>query len=227
MSHNCVQEYPSYYTVIPSYIRYHPKLSYFEIVLYSEIVALSNKYGYSFASNSYFAKVFNKSTKTISRSINKMIQLKLLRVEIDKEGGNKRKLYISLYENNDILYKLNESTMDKNVNTPIDKNVNNTLDKNVEYPIDKNVQHNIIKEPSIIKNNNINNNMSIPAKSCHNTPFNYQPLNPFFRKRNYKIMNSKKNSKKDVQVEWLDKYVNDMGINLNEDVQVEWLKDYL
>lgn len=230
MSDNSHNEYPSYYTVIPSYIRYNKNLSYFEIVLYSEIVALSNKYGYSFASNTYFAKVFNKSTKTISRSINKMIKLNLLRVEIDKEGGNRRNLYISLHENNNILYEIAEGTMDKNVNTPIDNNVNTPIDNSVNSPIDKNVQHNIIKEPSIIKDNNINTNMSIPARSCHNTSSFNQPLNPFFKKRTQSKTTNKKSkqfSKDDVQVEWLNKYISETKINVNGDVQVEWLQNYL
>jgi hypothetical protein len=222
MSRESITEYPSYYTIIPSYIRYNKNLSYFEMILYSEIVALSNKFGFSFASNSYFAKVFNKSSKSISRSINKMVELKLLRAEIDKEGGNTRKLYINLYENNDLLmeetkHNQKEDPIDKNVHTSIDKNVHTPMDKSVNTPMDKNVHHNIIKETNIIKDNNINNNMSIRAGS-NNTHVKQQPLNPFFKKRTKAHMNKEKiNSKQktDVRIDWLQDYMDELNITPN------------
>lgn len=37
-----------------------------EIIMYGELTALSNKYGYSYASNNYFAELYNVHKKTVS-----------------------------------------------------------------------------------------------------------------------------------------------------------------
>jgi len=207
------KQYPSYYTVIPSYIRYNKNLSYFEIVLYSEITALSNAYGYTFASNSYFARVFDTSTRTISRSISKMANLNLIKIEIDPKNSNLRKIFITLYETNEILYQCmedgintqDEDSVDKNVYTPIDKNVHTPIDKCDDTPIDKNVQHNNIKENNNIKVNIMNDNMSINPPGINNTQDKTNVLNPFFKKKNRK--QKANNYKPDIKPDWLDDYL--------------------
>lgn len=204
--------YPSYYTVIPSYIRYNRNLSYFEIVLYSEIVALSNAYGYTFASNSYFAKCFNTSIRTISRSISKMNELGLIRVEIDSDNANTRKIYINLFENNSILYEINQEEskskgIDKNVHTPIENNVQPPIDKNAHTAIDNNVYHNNINKSNIIKDNNIKDNMSIKSSGLNNNLSSQTEINPFFKKRNSK--SNKKNTRPDIVIPWLVEFLNE------------------
>ncbi len=238
--------YPSYYTVIPSYIRYNKKLSYFEIILYSEIVALANKYGFTWASNNYFAKVFDTSNRTISRSINKMTDLQLIRVEIDKEGGNRRKIYINLFENNNILYEeeqqevdhntneksLSESNtpIDKNVHTPIDNSVDTPIDNSVHTPIDKNVYHNNTREFNTTRTNIKSINSSSSPSERSNIVSSNPPLNPFYKNKTKKYNKKpkyKKQTKTDVDVPWLDKYLEEMGIESREDVKIDWLQEYL
>jgi len=110
--------YPNYYSIMPAKVRYSKDLSDFEKILYSEITALSNKLGYCYASNSYFGKLYNKAPQTISKSINKMARLGFIRVEIEKENGNQRLIFI-------------DTPINENVNTPINENANhNTTSKN-------------------------------------------------------------------------------------------------
>ena len=112
-------ELPNYYSVIPANVRYCSDLSFFEIVLYSEISALSNALGYCFASNSYFANLYKKAPETISRSITKLEENGFIRSEVEKKNGNKRKLFIT--------------PIDKNINTPIDENIkHNTTSVNTK-----------------------------------------------------------------------------------------------
>ena len=47
-----IEQQANYYAVIPAPVRYNKKLKYPERLLYGEITALSNRYGYCFASNS-------------------------------------------------------------------------------------------------------------------------------------------------------------------------------
>lgn len=65
-------ENPNYYAVIPAKVRYDDRLRANEKLLYGEIVALSNKDGKCWASNSYFAKIYKVGTSTISTWINNL-----------------------------------------------------------------------------------------------------------------------------------------------------------
>ena len=59
----------SYYAVIPATVRYDTNLKPAEKLLYAEITSLSNKYGYCFASNKYFANLYNVDPHTVSQWI--------------------------------------------------------------------------------------------------------------------------------------------------------------
>lgn len=61
------QEQPSYYTNIPAFVRYDDDLlrKPKSILLYGEIVALSNQKGYCWANNSYFSKRLKVSGRMI------------------------------------------------------------------------------------------------------------------------------------------------------------------
>lgn len=65
-----MRDQPNYYSVIPAHIRYDDELKPMEIIMYGEITALANKYGFAYASNSYFAELYNVHKKTVSNWIN-------------------------------------------------------------------------------------------------------------------------------------------------------------
>ena len=58
-----MKEQPNYYSIIPAHIRYDDELKPMEIIMYGEITALANKYGFAYASNSYFAELYNVHKK--------------------------------------------------------------------------------------------------------------------------------------------------------------------
>lgn len=60
-----MNEKPGYYAVLPPDVRYDKQLPQGAKLLYSEITALSNKNGYCWASNDYFAKLYSVSIGTI------------------------------------------------------------------------------------------------------------------------------------------------------------------
>ena len=85
-----MDEKPSYYAIIPAIIRYDNRLSSTEKLLYGEITALSNKLGYCFATNRYFAELYNLTEATISVSISKLATCGYIDVVI--EQNYKRKI---------------------------------------------------------------------------------------------------------------------------------------
>jgi hypothetical protein len=122
------KENPSYYTVIPADVRYDKNLSLLEKLLYAEIIALTNKEGYCWASNQYFARLFDKNDKYISSKINHLAKLGYLKINVDRAGGNSRKIWI-----------------------PIQKNLN-TYSEKAEHPYSEKPEHN---NTSINNTNNI------------------------------------------------------------------------
>jgi len=119
----------SYYAIIPARVRYDDKLTYFEMILYGEIVALSNKLGYCYASNDYFAWLYKKDQRTISRAVNNLSKCGHIVSDIEKSEGNQRRLYIA------VGYQA-PPPIDKNVYTPIDKIVH-TLLLSIDKPQEK------------------------------------------------------------------------------------------
>lgn len=88
-----MNEQPNYYAVIPANVRY-AKINANAKLLYGEITALSNKEGFCFASNSYFASLYQVDISTIKRWIKELKDNDFIYIVIDKENGNNRKIYL-------------------------------------------------------------------------------------------------------------------------------------
>lgn len=65
-------ETPNYYAIIPANVRYDTDLAPNAKLLYGEITALCGKYGYCFATNEYFAKLYSLSIRTITELLKKL-----------------------------------------------------------------------------------------------------------------------------------------------------------
>lgn len=84
------RETPSYYAVIIATVRYDNRLSDSEKLLYGEITALSQINGTCWASNEYFARLYDVSISTISRRISNLkkygyIDVKMIYKDNSKE----------------------------------------------------------------------------------------------------------------------------------------------
>ena len=87
-------ETPNFYAIIPADIRYSKELSMFQKLLYAEITALTQKDWYCWASNSYFAELYDMWETYISKQISDLAKKWFLEVFIDKKAGNKRSIYV-------------------------------------------------------------------------------------------------------------------------------------
>ena len=85
----------SYYCIIPWKLLTDKRISSTTKLLYGEVSALVGKDGYCWASNEHFANILGIKTATrISKLISELRDLNYIYVEIDRDGGNKRRIYI-------------------------------------------------------------------------------------------------------------------------------------
>lgn len=116
-------EKPGYYAILPANVRYDTELSSTAKLLYAEITALSNTFGYCTAKNKYFAELYGIAPRSIQRTLEQLSEKGYIRVERDKTP---RKIFIST------VTKMSRQG-DKNVIVMGDKNVthNNTSINNI------------------------------------------------------------------------------------------------
>ena len=91
------KEQPNYYAIIPATVRYDTNLKYTEKLLYGEITALSNKNGYCYAQNKYFADLYNVTAVSVSRWISHLQQLGYIKTEVIRNENKEivsRNIYI-------------------------------------------------------------------------------------------------------------------------------------
>lgn len=91
-------EKPNYYGILPADVRYDKNLKWAEKVLYSELTALANVKGYCYATNSYFAELYEVHKKTIGHWISHLAELGYIKVEVILKKGSceveERRIYI-------------------------------------------------------------------------------------------------------------------------------------
>ncbi|BDD07459.1 helix-turn-helix domain-containing protein [Aureibacter tunicatorum] len=83
---------PNYYAIIPAQVRYDNNISDKAKLLYGEITSLSNKEGYCYASNKYFANLYDCSESTISRLISQLH--KSNHIDVRLEANTNRKIFL-------------------------------------------------------------------------------------------------------------------------------------
>lgn len=151
----------NYYAIIPANVRYDKTLTANAKLLYGEITALANDKGYCWASNGYFAELYEVSKETISRWISILEKNGYVNTQIIYRDNSKeileRRIYII-----GIPQVVSEKTFVKNddiINTPIDEN-NKTYQQNHQEPTNKIINTPIdenVKENNTLFNNTFNN----------------------------------------------------------------------
>ena len=92
-----MEQQKNYFAVIPASVRYDKRLKPLARLLYGEITALCNEKGYCWASNSYFAELYETTNETISRYISQLKEYGYIKIDYNKAEQNieKRKIYIA------------------------------------------------------------------------------------------------------------------------------------
>lgn len=168
-------EKPNYYSIIPADVRYDNELSSTAKLLYAEITSLSNKDGYCWASNRYFAELYNLSETQISLIIKQLQDRGYVTIEIEKEKGNKRKIWLTPLKENlkTSLRKLKDPSLRKLKDPPAEKMEETRINKG---------ENEIEDTPN---NTSINNHLS--KDKGVDTPFSFN-LIPVSRKSNKEVL---------------------------------------
>ena len=81
-----MKENPNYYAIIPANVRYSD-LKPNAKLMYGEITALSNKYGFCFASNKYFAELYNVNKNTVSSWLSDLKNYGFIVINIERDSN--------------------------------------------------------------------------------------------------------------------------------------------
>lgn len=154
-----MEERPNYYAIIPASVRYDTELKPNEKLLYGEITSLMNKEGYCYASNKYFAELYNVSVQSISYWISNLINKGYLQSEIVYKENSKeisyRKLTTTLLKKSLIPIKENfkggikENFKDNNKDIIINNNIERYIERIQEFkPVLNSADYELIKQIS-------------------------------------------------------------------------------
>lgn len=137
-------EKPSYYSIMTADVRYDKRLKANEKILYSEITALTQANGICWASNEYFANLYDVDKATVSRWVNHLKKLGYIDVKL--------------------IYKENSKEIEKRIiaikTKPIDEIVDGVLTKKSRGYRQKNqggIDEKVIDNITSINNTSINN----------------------------------------------------------------------
>lgn len=153
-----LKEKPNYYAIIPADVRYDNELKDKAKLLYGEITSLSDKYGYCYASNKYFAELYGVTVTTISLLIKNLVEKGYIESEIKYKEGSKEILnrYLKIIKGG-YLKNFKEGYLkkvkDNNIN--INNTSNNIKEKSIKRKFDKPTIEKI-QEYCIERNNGIN-----------------------------------------------------------------------
>lgn len=156
------KERPNYYAIIPAAVRYDTNLKSAEKLLYGEITALTNKNGYCYAQNKYFADLYNVTLISVSRWISHLQELGYIKTDVIR-NENKEIISRNIYIVDIPYYQKNQYPYIQKSKEGINKNVK---DNNIKYNIDD-IFYLII-----------NNSNEIPEKFLEiidKLEFNYEP----------------------------------------------------
>ena len=120
-----MEERPSYYAIIPADVRYDNDLPPMAKLLYGEITCLTQKNGFCWATNAYFAELYGMSKDRISRLIGILEKKGYISVHVERNEKNevvKRYIKLSVAEIPIPSVENNENSPVKNNDTPTVKN---------------------------------------------------------------------------------------------------------
>lgn len=123
---------PNYYAVLTAEVRYDRHLCANAKLLYAELTALTQVSGYCWATNGYFADLYNVDERTIKRWLQNLVEQNYIEIETKKDGMRwERKIFLKncLRRDNSVQTKGQKCPDRRDKNVPIiNKQVNTKKD---------------------------------------------------------------------------------------------------
>ena len=126
-------EKPNFYGIMPADVRYDKNLKPMEKILYTEITALTNSKGYCFATNSYFAELYEVHKNTVGTWISNLEKQGYIKTVLIYKKGTKEIMERRIYINQKNVIPINEK-----IDTPINEKVDTYQRKDCD-PINEKV----------------------------------------------------------------------------------------
>lgn len=138
-----MNENPSYYAIIPAEVRYDKRLRANEKLMYGEITCLTQKEGYCYASNNYFASLYDVTPQAVSQWVSNLEKAGYIKLEYVYNGKEIKERRMRL------------------VSTKVEEGINKSLIGYQQKFKENNTSINNIKE-------NNNNKLLLQKKSSQN-----------------------------------------------------------
>ena len=125
---------PSYYAILTADVRYDKTLKPLARLLFAEITALCNKEGYCWASNRYFADLYEVDKTTVSGWIGQLKTRGYLTVQLEYKEGSKQILNRYMKINGEGIDEITKTSFQKDVD-PIDQKTKGNTKTNTKTNI--------------------------------------------------------------------------------------------
>lgn len=130
-----------YIAIIPAIVRYDKDLKPNEKLLFGEISALMDAKGFCWASNKYFAELYDVAVETVSRWITHLVKKGYVKSKIIYAEDGKTVLQRKLWAVLPILDEC-EDPIDEKIKG-IDEKIKTPIDEKIKTPIDEKVKENV------------------------------------------------------------------------------------
>jgi len=153
-----MKQKPTYYAIISAEVRYDKNLSANAKLLYGEITCLTNENGFCFATNKYFADLYDKSKVTISKWISELVASGYLSTSYTYKEGSKEidKRYISILKGGikeNLKGGIKENFKDNNTSINNTSIIKEKIIKRKNFIVPKVIE---IKDYCLLRDNGIN-----------------------------------------------------------------------
>ncbi len=130
---------PAFDAVIPAPVRHCQDLCANAKLVYGEIRALADNFGYCWASNGFFADLYKLTERSVARIIKQLAEYKFIDIKIlrDKQGHvSGRRIYIGCgfpeCENDTLPHMTKKSDQVTKISDQTDKNVSQDINNNIK-----------------------------------------------------------------------------------------------
>ena len=110
-----MKEQPNYYAILSAEVRYDNRLKANVKLLFAEITALCNMNAECFASNKYFADLYDKEKGTISGWISQLVKYEYIKIRYSYKEGTREISHRYIKIINKGMLKISKDLCDKNL----------------------------------------------------------------------------------------------------------------